>query len=117
MKSFLEPLDDVPCFTKASLRLVFGGSEDALNERIKRALRKDELISLRNGLYTTRIYYLTEPDKSAFLEFVASRLTPLSYISSTYILSQYQLLTESTYPLTSVTLQNTRSFQNTLGNS
>lgn len=106
----LELFEGLPCFTKASLRLALGCTEPALNEQIKRWLKKGSLILLKKGLYTTKLYYLKEANKKAFLEFLANRIRFPSYLSGEYILSQYNLLTEATYPLTSITLKTTRAY-------
>lgn len=107
--------ETTPCFTKQGLRLCFKGSEFALNERIKRALKNKQIFELKRGLYTTNLYYLKEPDKIEFKEFVASKLRFPSYLSLEYVLGKYDLLTEATYPLSSVTLKTTFTYQNFLG--
>lgn len=107
--------EEIPCFTKQNLRIYFKGSEFALNERIKRALKKKQIFELKRGLYTTNIYYLKEMEKTKFKEFVALKLRFPSYISLEYILGKYNLLTEATYPLTSITIKSGRIYQNFLG--
>ena len=114
-ENIFELFETIPCFTKQSLRLCFKGSEFALNERIKRALKNKQIFKLKRGLYTTNVYYLKEPDKTGFKEFVASKLRFPSYLSLEYVLGKYNLLTEATYPLTSVTLKTTFTYQNFLG--
>lgn len=104
----------IPCFSKADLRLVYNYSENALNEQIKRALKKQTIIQLKKGLYTTQIYWLKEPNKESFLEFIASRLRYPSYLSLEYILSKNNLLTDITYPITSITIKSSRTYQNSL---
>lgn len=110
-----KPFDSLPCFTKRNLRLYFPGSEDALNERIKRALKKERLLELKKGLYTTNFYYLREPRKNEFKEFLAAKLRFPSYLSLEYVLNKYSLLTEAAYPFTSITLKTTRRYQNFSG--
>jgi hypothetical protein len=110
-----EPFEETPCFSKKNLRIYFKGSEFALDERIKRSLKNKRIVKLKKGLYTTDTYYLKEPNKTEFKEFIASKLRFPSYLSSEYILSKYNLLTEATYPLTSITLKTGRSYQNPLG--
>lgn len=107
--------DETPCFTKQNLKLCFKGSDFSFNEKIKRALKNERILELKRGLYTTNLYYLKENDKSGFKEFVASKLRFPSYLSLEYVLTKYNLLTEATYPLTSITLKTTRTYQNFLG--
>ena len=110
-----EPFEEMPCFSKRNLRIYFNGLEFALNERIKRSLENERIAKLKKGLYITDVYYLKEPKKTEFKEFIASKLRFPSYLSSEYVLSKYNLLTEATYPLTSITLKTGRSYQNSLG--
>lgn len=114
-KDIFNIFEKIPCFTKQNLRISWDGSEDALNERIKRALRNKRILELKKGLYTTDIYYLKEPQKTKFKEFIASRLRFPSYLSLEYVLAKYELLTEVTYPLTSITTKTGRTYQNFLG--
>lgn len=107
--------EKIPCFTKQNLRIFWKGSEFALNERIKRALKSGRLLKLKKGLYTTNIYCLKELEKSKFKEFIALKLRFPSYLSTEYVLAKYELLTEITFPLTSVTTKTGRTYQNFLG--
>jgi len=112
---FLSILENMPCFTKQNLRLIFNGSSFALDERIKRTLRKKKLLVLKKGLYTSERYYLKEPEKTKFKEFIAAKLRYPSYLSCEYVLAKYGMLSEAVYPLTSITVKTTRTYQNFLG--
>ncbi|MFH1656935.1 MAG: hypothetical protein ABH919_00490 [bacterium] len=114
-KDIFNIFEKIPCFTKQNLRISWDGSEYALNERIKRALRNKRIFELKRGLYATDIYYLKEPQKTKFKEFIASKLRFPSYLSLEYVLAKYELLTEVTYPLTSITTKTGRTYQNFLG--
>ena len=105
----------IPCFTKQNLKIYFSGKVDALNERLKRGVKKGDLLKLKNGLYVTIIYFLKETDKTSFKEYVASRLRFPSYLSMEYVLSKCELLTEATYIITSVTTKTSRTYSNFLG--
>lgn len=107
--------EKLPCFTKSTLKMAFPGSSFALDERIKRALHKKTLLPLKKGLYTTDRYFLGEPEKTAYREFIAAKLRYPSYLSREYVLANYGLLTEATYPLTSVTTKTTKTYRNFLG--
>ena len=114
-KNIIQPFEQIPCFSRQNLALYFQGSNSALNERIKRNLKNRQLLKLKNGLYTTTMYYRIEQKKTEFKEFIASRLRFPSYLSLEYVLSKYSLLTEATYPVTSITMKTNRSYQNILG--
>lgn len=115
MINLFQQLENIPCFSKSDLRLVYSGSENGLNEQIKRAVKNKNIITLKKGLYTTYIYWLKEANKTNFLEFIASKIRQPSYLSLEYILAKNGLLTEAVYPITSITLKCGRSYQNSLG--
>jgi hypothetical protein len=46
---------------------------------------------------------------------VSAILQPQSYISMEYVLQEHEILTEITYPVTAVTLKNTRTITNRIG--
>lgn len=106
--TFLAEFEKVPFFTKSDLISVFPRSLDALNDRIKRALKTCKLLQLKNGLYMTSVFYFNEPDKIKLAEFMASQIRVPSYLSLEYVLQKYRLLQatyQDTHPLTSVTLK------------
>jgi hypothetical protein len=51
-----------------------------------------------------------------FAPMVSAILIPQSYLSLEYILQRNAILTEMTYPISAVTLKQTRVFENKLGN-
>lgn len=114
-QNLFQKFENIPCFSKTDLRMVFSGKENALNERIKRVIKNKTIIQFKKGLYTSYLYWLKEPDKTIFLEFVASKLRYPSYLSLEYVLAKNNLLTEATYPITSITIKSNRSYQNQLG--
>jgi len=114
-RDIFTPFEAIPCFTKQNLKVYFKGSDFALDERIKRALKKERIFMLKKGLYVTNIYYLKEVDKTGFKEFIASKLRFPSYLSLEYVLGKYNFLSEATYPLTSITTKVPRTYHNFLG--
>ncbi len=114
-KNIFAPFETTPCFSKQNLKSYFQGSDFALDERIKRALRNKQIFNLKKGLYTSSVYYLKEPDKTKFKEFIGAKLRFPSYLSREYVLAKDNLLTEATYPLTSITTKTSYIYQNFLG--
>lgn len=110
-----QQFEDIPCFTKSDLRLVFDGSEKALDGRIERAIKNKIIIPLKKGFYVSYLYWLKEPDKTVFSEFIASKLRYPSYLSLAYILAKNNILTEAVYAITSITVKTKRSYQNQIG--
>jgi len=107
--------ENLPSFSKQNLRICFKGSRYALDERIKRAIKNEYILELKKGLYVTNLYFLKEPQKSEYKEYLASKLRFPSYLSLEYVLSTHDLLTEAIYTITSITLKTTRKYTNFLG--
>ncbi|MEM7530623.1 MAG: hypothetical protein AAF639_00480, partial [Chloroflexota bacterium] len=73
------------------------------------------ILPLKKGVYMTRQFYHQHRQDADFSAAVSAILLPQSYISLDYILQAHNLLTEVTYPITCVTLHNTRTINNELG--
>ena len=93
----------------------FEKNANTLDANIKYWLNSDDLIALKNGLYTFSEQYKNEVNKDAFLEYAAGQLVTPSYLSLEYIMSKYQLLSEPVRSITSVTNKSTREYKNKLG--
>ena len=98
-------VNTLPYFTIDDLRGL-GVDEKNLEMVLHRATAKGEIIRLRRGVYTTAVYFNRirilgcVPD---YLEFLANVLVQPSYITAEYVLSKYELLTESVTTITSYT--------------
>lgn len=104
------------CVTKQELISDFSGTPNTLNGRIKRALRQEKLLQLKNGLYVKSTTYLHEPDKVKLTEFIASQMYQPSYISLEYALETYGLLASRPHKIiTCITVKPTHTFKNFLG--
>jgi len=86
-----------------------------LSANIKRWLKKGVLISLKNGLYVTKEYVQSLPDKQSYFEFIACILKMPSYLSSEYVMQKYSMLTEAVFSITSITRKKTNLYINSLG--
>ncbi len=104
------------CITKQDLRAKYTGASNTLDMRIKRALKTQKLLKLKNGLYITSTAYLHELDKIKFTEFIASRMYEPSYISLEYVLEKHGLLLpQPNRSITCMTTKTGRTFKNLLG--
>lgn len=113
--SKLTILNNASFFNKVTLSQVIESDENALSENIKRWLKKGILISLKNGLYVTKEYYQSLPNKQSYVELIANTLKKPSYLSTEYVLQKYSILTESVFAITSITRKKTKMYANTLG--
>lgn len=115
IRDIFSNFDDVPCFAKYDVMLVFGrGLSKSLNQRLWRALKDDRILQLKNGFYMTNLFYFQEPDKVKLAECIASRIRFPSYLSLEYALQKYGLLIGN-FPVTSVTSKTGCSYDNFLG--
>ena len=62
-----------------------------------------------------RGFYERHRHEAVFSGMVSAILLPQSYLSLEYVMQQHEILTEITYPVTAVTLKNTRTITNSLG--
>jgi hypothetical protein len=62
-----------------------------------------------------RRFYEQHRQDAAFASTVSTILLPQSYLSLEYVLQQHGILTEITYPVTAITIKNTRTIRNSLG--
>jgi hypothetical protein len=62
-----------------------------------------------------RRFYELHRQEAAFAPVVSAILLPQSYLSLEYVLQQASILTEITYPVTAITIKNTRTIVNHLG--
>jgi predicted transcriptional regulator of viral defense system len=115
-----EAFKNLPYFNKLTLEEIIGRKKESLNYWVKKLLREGEIISLKKGLYVSKLYLLgleKNPGlKEAYLEYLANILRYPSYLSLEYALAKYGLIPEAVYSLTSVTIKSSRIYKNALGN-
>lgn len=116
-KNELSKLENLPYFTTKQLVAITLEDSNTLKKSVNRFLSKKILIQIKKGTYVTAKYIenLKENEKMPYYEFLASVLKTPSYLSSEYVLTKYDILTESTYIHTSVTTKNTKTYNGTLG--
>ncbi len=113
-EKFKQKTDNLLLIDKKTLRNL-EKSENTLDCNIKYWLKKEKIVALRKGLYLIKDNWNKEENKDAYLEYIANQLILPSYVSMEYILSKYQLLTESSVSITSVTPKSGRNYANNLG--
>ncbi len=111
----LHELDSLPFFSITSLKVLEEIHPKALYQNLQRWVRSGDIIRLKNGLYVTKTHVDRFLHDRFYLERVANKLAAPSYLSLEYVLQKQGLLTEATFPITSITLKTTRRFQNRLG--
>jgi predicted transcriptional regulator of viral defense system len=114
----LESLDRMPYFTiEAVKQLLEETSPDdgSIRTTIYRWAKAGHIIRLKKGVYMTRRFFEAHRSDEEFASMVSAILIPQSYLSLEYILQRNNILTDITYPITAVTLKQTRVFENKLG--
>jgi len=102
-----------PYLTKSELSLLLGKQGRNLDKKILRLLKKNELISLKKGLYIHPVYLALH--KGSLEEYIANILYYPSYLSLEYVLQKEGLIPEAVYTYTSITSKVPRLFSNKLG--
>lgn len=114
-KTNLDNLLKVPYFSKNILRNITDESNNTLNVSVRRLLKRGELVKLKNGYYTTKNFFEKNGHLTEYRELVAGALCQPSYLSTEYVLSKYDMMTEGVLAYTSVSLKTTRDYENKLG--
>ena len=116
--TILSPFERLPYFTTAGFRQIAGERmvDDAhARTALYRWVKAGHLIPLKKGFYMHRRFFERYRQDPGFAPMVSAILLPQSYVSLEYVLQSHGILTEVTYPVTAITLKNTRSIVNPVG--
>jgi predicted transcriptional regulator of viral defense system len=116
--TIISAFERLPYFTIEGFRQIAG--DDAVGDAhvrtaLYRWVKAGHLIALKKGVYMHRRFYEQHREDTAFAPVVSAILLPQSYISLEFVLQQNGILTEITYPVTAITIKNTRTIINSLG--
>ena len=116
--TILSTFERLPYFTIEGFRQIAG--DDIVDEAhartaLYRWAKAGHLIALKKGVYMHHRFYERHRQDTAFSPVVSAILLPQSYLSLEYVLQQHDILTEITYPVTAITIKNTRTIVNSLG--
>lgn len=118
-KNLLEQLNILPYFSKATVLQLgnqLGLKTSTVNTYISRFLKYREIIQLKGGLYISTEFFNENKSDISYIFYLANILRTPSYVSSWAALQYYNLATEATYPITSVTAKVTRNYETRAGN-
>ena len=105
-----------PYFTIEGFRQATGmENPEQVRALLYRWAKADHILQLKKGVYMTRRFYEQHSADYNFLSMVSAILVPQSYLSLDFILQKHNILTEITYPVTCITLKNTKKINNSLG--
>jgi len=116
--ALLSPLNSLPYFTIEAVRQLLDNESVApgtVQTALYRWMKAGQIIQLKKGLYMTRRFYELHRADTDFAPAVSAILIPQSYLSMEYVLQRNAILSEVTYPISAITLKQTRVFENKLG--
>jgi len=116
--SILSAFDSIPYFTLSAVKQMQGDESTAdgtIQTAIYRWMKAGHVIQLKRGVYMTRRFFELHGRDADFSPAVSAILIPRSYVSLETVLQRNAILTEITYPVTAVTLKQTRVIENSLG--
>ena len=114
----LSSLDCLPYFTIEAIKQLLGDESAAagtIQTALYRWMKAGQIIQLKKGVYMTRRFFELHRADADFAPMVSAILIPQSYLSMEYILQRNAILTEATFPVSAITLKQTRVFENKLG--
>jgi hypothetical protein len=114
----LSSFDTFPYFTIEAVKQLLGDKftvEGTIQTALYRWMKAGQIIQLKKGVYMTRHFFELHRADADFGPMVSAILIPQSYLSLEYVLQRYDILTEITYPVSAVTIKQTRVFENKLG--
>lgn len=115
----LEHLHPLPYFDKKSIRqlaMQYNIKDTTVDAYISRSLARKDIIHLKKGLYVSADFYNKNKNDISYLFYLANILRSPSYVSSWTALQYYNLITEITHIIISVTPKITRSYKTKIGN-
>jgi predicted transcriptional regulator of viral defense system len=116
-KRILGLVENLPSFGAADLAPI-GEKKAYLNIIFSRHAKRGIIVRLRKNLYVAKTYLDTAERRgffSDYVEFIANKLYPPSYLSLDYVLHEHNMLTEVPRNITSMALRKTDRFTNELG--
>lgn len=114
----LEQLKSLPHFDKRAfyqLSKQYGIKEATIDAYISRSLARRDIVQLKKGMYIAASFYEKNAADISYTFYLASVLRTPSYISLWSALQYYDLATEATHGITSVTMKVTREYRTRAG--
>jgi len=117
-KEILSIFDQIPYFTIEAVNQVYGAerlADGTIQTALYRWMKAGHIMQLKKGVYMTRSFYERQRSDLDFSSAISAILIPQSYVSLEFVLQRHAILSEITYPITAVTLKQTRVIENKLG--
>lgn len=114
----LQQLASLPYFNRGIIRSLgeqYSLKEATVDAYISRSLARKDMIQLKKGMYVTADFSEKNINDISYAFYVANVLRAPSYVSSWTALQYYDLITEATSGIVSVTSKVTRTYHTALG--
>jgi hypothetical protein len=112
----LRPFERMPYFTIEGFKQSAGmDSPGQVRMLMYRWAKAGHILPIKKGMYMSRKFFELHHGDESFTAAISTILLPLSYVSLEYVLQQRSILTDVTYPITAITIRNTRRIVNPLG--
>lgn len=117
MNGTLIKLNKLPYFRTSNLEAFLPNlKKDSIYRKITRWHRKGLVIKLKKGFYVSKEYEKEHSVDVNYFYYLANVLRYPSYVSGTFVLQNKGVLTDVTFPITSMTTKTTRKYYNKIGN-
>ena len=116
--AILSSLESLPYFTIEGVKQLLGAehvADGTVRTALYRRMRAGNIIQIKKGVYMARQFFDLHRTDADFSPMISAILIPQSYLSLEYILQRNAILSDITYPITAITLKQTRVFENKLG--
>jgi hypothetical protein len=117
-KTILSTLEPFPYFTLSAVKQLIGEESMAggtVQTALYRWMKTGQVIKFKKGVYTTRHFFELHNSDLDFLPAISTILIPQSYNSLEFVLQRSGVLTETTFPISSITIKQPRVIHNSLG--
>jgi len=117
MNKTLPKLIKLPYFRTSNIEALLPHlKRDSIYRKLTRWHRKGIIVKLKKGFYVTNEYKREHDTDVNYLYYLANILRYPSYVSGVFVLQNKGILTDVTFPITSITTKTTRKYYNKIGN-
>jgi len=117
MNKTLPRLSKLPYFKTSNLEALLPClKKDSVYRKLTRWNRRGLIIKLKKGFYVVKEYKKEHSADVNYLYYLANVLRYPSYVSGAFVLQNNGVLTDVTFPITSITTKTTRKYYNKIGN-
>ncbi|MDA2922432.1 hypothetical protein MYX07_04170 [Patescibacteria group bacterium AH-259-L07] len=117
MNNTLSMLTNLPYFKTSNIKALLPLLKtESIYRKLNRWHKKGVIIRLKKGFYVSKEYHKKHGTDLHYLYYLANVLRYPSYVSSTFVLQNNGILTDVTFPVTSMTTKTTRKYYSKMDN-